>query len=91
MKKLIVTIFLVVVSSSVLAGEQTVTLSLPSMNCATCPITVTKALEKVDGVTRADVDYESKSAVVTFDDEKTTVQSLMEATRNAGFPSSIKG
>lgn len=90
MKKLIIAVFLAVVSSSALAAEQVVTLSLPSMNCPTCPITVTKALEKVDGVSDAEVDYESKSAVVTFDDEKTTLQTLMEATRNAGFPSTIK-
>ena len=32
------------------AGEQTVTLSVPTMNCAICPITVSKALMQVEGL-----------------------------------------
>ena len=32
------------------AATQTVTLSVPGMSCATCPITVKKALSKVEGV-----------------------------------------
>lgn len=34
--------------------------------------------------------YEHKTAVVTFDDAKTNVQSLMAATTNAGYPSALK-
>lgn len=63
---------------------------LPTMNCAMCPITVKKALTKVDGVSRAEVSYEDKEAMVTFDDEKTSADALIEATTNAGFPSTIK-
>jgi mercuric ion binding protein len=55
-----------------------------------CPITVKKALTKVDGVSRAEVSYEDKEAMVTFDDEKTSADALIEATTNAGFPSTIK-
>lgn len=32
------------------AAMQTVTLSVPDMTCAACPITVKAALNKVDGV-----------------------------------------
>lgn len=60
------------------------------MVCTGCVQTVTKALRKVDGVTNADVSLEKKEAVVTFDDAKTSVDSLTKATANAGFPSRIK-
>lgn len=70
------------------ADVRSVQLSIPGMNCGFCPVTIRKALEKVDGVTQAHVDYETKSAVVEFDDQKTNVGQLTEATKNAGYPSS---
>ena len=69
------------------AAVQTVTLSVPGMTCAACPITVKKALTKVEGVSQVDVSFDQREAVVTFDDVKTTVQKLTEATTNAGYPS----
>lgn len=77
-------------SAPVFAGTQTVTLSVPGMTCATCPITVKKALTQVDGVIEAKVTYEPKEAIVTFDDAETSVDVLTEATKNAGYPSTVK-
>lgn len=73
-----------------LATPKTVTLSVPSMNCATCPITVRKALEKVPGVQKAKATLEPPEAVVTFDDAKTNVGALTKATADAGYPSTVK-
>ena len=56
----------------------------------TCPITVKKAISKVEGVNKVDVSYEKRQAVVTFDDAKATVQKLTQATENAGYPSTVK-
>lgn len=72
------------------AATQTVTLVVPTMTCAACPITVKKALSKVDGVIKTKVSWEPKEAVVTFDDTKTNVKALTEATKNAGYPSTLK-
>lgn len=72
------------------AAQRTVVLSVPSMNCAACPITVRKALEKVPGVQAVKATLEPPEAVVTFDDAKASVQQLTEATKNAGYPSSVK-
>jgi len=69
------------------AASKTVTLKVPGMTCPTCPITVKKALNKVDGVSKVKVRYENKQAVVTFDDAKTDTKALIKATTNAGFPS----
>lgn len=72
------------------AATQTVTLSVPTMTCATCPITVKKALSKVDGVIDVKVTWEPKEAVVTFDDRKTRPEALTDATANVGYPSTLK-
>ena len=77
-------------SGVVLADPKTVTLSVPGMTCSACPITVKKALQNVAGTEKVAVTYEPKEAVVTFDDSKTTVEKLREATTKAGYPSVLK-
>ncbi len=47
-------------------------------------------MSKVKGVTKADVSFEKREAVVTFDDAQTNVGALTKATANAGYPSSPK-
>jgi len=72
-----------------LAAEVTVKLSVPDMNCLACPITVRKSLERVDGVLNAEAFLETQTAVVTFDDAKTDVRALTEATEYYGYPSTL--
>ena len=58
MKKLVALLALTVaLSAPAWAATKTVTLSVPSMTCATCPITVKKALTKVEGVIEAKVTW----------------------------------
>jgi len=90
MKKLFASLALVAVVAPVWAATQTVKLFVPGMTCAACPLTVKKALSKVDGVSKADVNFDKREAVVTFDDAKTSVQKLTKATEDAGYPSSVK-
>ena len=90
MKNLFAILVLAAISLPIWAAIQTVTLSVPGMTCAACPITVKKALSKVEGVSKTNVTFEKREAVVTFDDGKTTVQKLTQATENAGYPSSAK-
>ena len=72
------------------AETKTVTLSVPGMNCDLCPLTIKKAISKVPGVASVEASYEKKQAVVTFDDSKASVEALMKATANAGYPSTLK-
>ena len=72
------------------ADSKTVTLSVPGMDCEACPITVSKALKKVDGVEKVAASFEKREALVTFDDAKTNVDALRKATANAGYPSMVK-
>ena len=55
-----------------------------------CVISVQRSLTKVNGVTKADVSLERAEAVVTFDDAKTNVEALLKATKDAGYPSTLK-
>lgn len=69
------------------AANRTATLAVPGMTCPACPITVKTALSRVTGVSDVQVSFEKKQAVVTFDDAKTSVGALTQATTNAGYPS----
>jgi periplasmic mercuric ion binding protein len=91
MKKLVSALTLALAfGASAWAATKTVTLSVPGMTCAACPITVKKALTKVDGVVKTEVSFEKKEATVTYDDAKASVNALLDATKNAGYPSSVK-
>jgi len=89
MNKLLIAIALTMLSIPVWAASQTVTLSVPTMDCAVCPITVKKALTKVAGVSQTNVNFDKRQAVVTFDDTKTNVDALTRATKEAGYPSTL--
>lgn len=86
MKKMLMLLALAGAATTGFAAVRTVTLSVPGMTCPACPITVKKALNKVPGVTRTEVNYEARKATVTFDDTRTNVQALVQASTHAGFP-----
>lgn len=89
--KLLTLLAVVIASTSVLAASaRTVTLDVTKMDCAACPITVRKALEKVPGVESAKVDYKTKRAVVTYDPAKASTEILTAATAQAGYPSTVR-
>jgi len=73
-----------------LAKQQTVALNVPTMDCATCPITIKAALSKVPGVAKVKVSYEKREAVIVYDDAQATVADLKKATENAGYPAMLK-
>lgn len=91
MKKLLAMAALTACAAPLWAATQTVTLSVPDMNCAACPITVKKALTKVSGVGKIDVNLDRREAKVTFDDVKTSAEALTRATKDAGYPASVMG
>ena len=68
------------------AAEQTVTLNVP-MWCASCPYIVKRTLAEVPGVLDVNVSYDDQVAIVRFDDDKTDVSALTQATADVGFPS----
>jgi mercuric ion binding protein len=89
MNKLLVAVLLgmSLLASAAVAAPKTVTLAVPGMYCATCPITVKGSLAAVPGVAKVEVSLANKTATVTFDDSKTAVPALIAATTNAGYSS----
>jgi mercuric ion binding protein len=81
---------LLLVPGLALAKSQTVSLNIPTMDCATCPITIKAALVKVPGVSKVKVSYDRREAVIVYDDSKATVTDLKKATEDAGYPSMLK-
>lgn len=79
-------IALLALAPAAMAQERTVKLTVRNMSCVTCPYIVKQTLASIDGVTAVRVSFPDKTAIVTFDDAKTTVAALEAATAKVGFP-----
>ena len=73
-------------SNAATSDETTAKFSVEKMTCATCPISVRKAMERVDGVKNVEVDLETKTATVVYDASVTTASDVGNASTNVGFP-----
>jgi mercuric ion binding protein len=91
MFKILMALCVTAVAACAWSAEKIVTLSIPSMDCAACPITVKQALMKVDGVQAVSTNLMKRQTTVTFDDGKVTPTLITQATRNAGFPATVTG
>ena len=87
MKMSLAAVSLALLSVPAWAATRTVTLSVPTMDCPVCPITVKKALTQVPGVSQTSVNFDKRQALVTFDDTRTSVEALTRSTKDAGYPS----
>ncbi len=75
---------------ALVAAPQTAVLDVQNMTCSLCPVTVKKSLRSVVGVTDARIDFDKKTATVTFDSDKATPSALVKATTEAGYLSMAK-
>jgi mercuric ion binding protein len=89
-KRILITLG-IVLSPLTWAAQQTATLSVPGMSCATCPITVKKALTKLSGVVDVKSNLDKRETTVVFDDTQVSLDALTQATKDAGFPSTVTG
>ena len=67
----------------------TVTLHIEGMTCGGCTLATRTVLERLDGVTKADVSYEQKRAIVTFDPAKVTVAQLIAAVATLKYTATV--
>jgi mercuric transport protein len=85
----------------VLAGQETdarstpgelrqVVLDVEGMTCPVCPVTVRKSLTALNGVVGVEVTLEPPEAIVRYDPAKVSVEDFLQATKDAGYTSSIK-
>lgn len=68
-----------ILAAAASAAERTITLAVDNMYCEACPYIVKESLVRVPGVETVVVSYERKSATVTYDDQKTTIDALTSA------------
>ena len=71
------------------AADKTIKLSVPGMNCASCPYIVKSAISEVTGVKKVEARLQDTSATVTFDDAVTSTKAITQATANIGYPSKL--
>lgn len=90
MYKLLIAVFLALPLLALAAAPKTITLDVKNMTCELCTITIKKSLEQVSGVSAIKVDFDKKTAIVTFDPDKAQPELLTQATTNAGYPSTIQ-
>lgn len=72
------------------ATAQTAVHDVRNMTCELCPITVKKSLEKVSGVSLAGIDFAKKTTTVTLDADRINATALVDATTDAGSPSTVR-
>lgn len=90
MRKLLIAALAALPLAVLAAAPQTVTLDVKNMTCELCPVTVKRSLEKVSGVSAVKVDFDKKTATVTYDPDKAKPEALTKATTNAGYPSTVQ-
>ena len=71
-------------------GDITTEISLPTVQCGMCEKTITKALNKVQGVKDFNIDIENKKITITFDDSLTNLTSIEDAITKSGYGANDK-
>jgi Cu+-exporting ATPase len=65
--------------------KKKVDLKISGMHCATCAITIEKAVKEIEEGTDARVNFGTDTASVTFDPGKVTLSRIEEAVRESGY------
>lgn len=71
-------------STQQLSTKQTV-VQVGGMSCSGCSNAVQKVLEKQEGVTKATVDLENGTALITHQEDSVSADDFKQAIENAGY------
>ena len=58
---------------------------IPSMDCAACAVNIERTLRKVEGVSRAEVVFKTKEAVIEYDPAKISPERIVAVIDETGF------
>ncbi|WP_412677640.1 heavy metal translocating P-type ATPase [Brevibacillus agri] len=67
------------------ANENSASLKIEGMTCASCAIRIEKGLGKVEGVKQANVNYAMEKATVTYDPSKVDLTTLQAKVNDLGY------
>lgn len=70
-------------------NQQRTTLSLSGMHCSSCAAIIEKSLNKVKGVSKANVNFAAEKALVFYDENSTKVDNLITAVKKAGYLATV--
>ncbi len=62
-----------------------VKLRIENMHCGSCATSIEMVLSNMEGVKKAKVDFNSKNAIIEFDDKKTNIKKMIELIGQAGY------
>ena len=66
-------------------GQETITLPIEGMHCASCAQSIGKSLNALDGVSEANVNFATDSARVSYDPGQVSRDDLVQAVQDAGY------
>lgn len=69
-------------------GGKEISLKVAGMTCTMCVKHVTKALERIPGVSRVEVTLSPPRALVRYDPATTSAETMIAAVRAAGYEAS---
>lgn len=72
--------------SGLISDLQIASFTVENMTCATCPITVRRAMEGVTGVQDVKIDFAAKRATAHFDPARASINAIAAASTSAGYP-----
>ena len=76
-------------SVAIQAAEKTVVLSVPDMNCPSCPYMVEQSVNFVDGVRSAKAELKTRTCSVVYDDAIASIEDILGATADIGYKSTV--
>jgi len=68
-----------------------VTIPITDMSCSACSATIEKSLKKKRGVLKANVNFATEQATVTFDPAVTNIEELLADIRDTGYTPGVPG
>lgn len=66
-------------------GTRTAHLDITGMSCANCSSTVGEALESLDGVSEANVNFATDEGSVEYDPEEVSLGEIVDAIEQSGY------
>ncbi len=69
--------------------EKTIKIKCTEMSCEACKKSITRSINQLQGITKLDIDLETKIITVEIDDSKTDEQSVLNSVIEAGYDAEI--
>lgn len=77
-------------NSSQMKTAGRVNLSISGMHCTSCAAIIEKSLQKISGVTKANVNFAAEKALVFYDQNTVTTDDLISTIKKAGYEATVR-